>query len=189
MRGFKILIIASLCAIAATPARAVEELQDCDAVKDTANRMACLQAHIAHLEQTLLSLNTELVDIKHNLKAKLAADEVYKLQYVGKGSCLGFADNDKPPAFGSCDRPDSWKLLRGSQLPSKTSTAPKQTTAPTQGGQASNPAPGQGSHEPKAQGQSADQSQGKANLQPQAEQGPRSQGKSSSQPMSAPQSN
>jgi len=186
MRGFGGLIIALLCAIAAaTPAHAVEELQDCDAIKDTANRMACLQAHIAHLEQTLLSLNAELVDIKHDLKAKLAADEVYKLQHVGKGSCLGFVDNDKPPAFGSCDRPDSWKLVRGSQLPSKTSTAPKQTTPPTPSGQASNPAPGQGSNEPKSQGQSADQSQGKSKLQPQAKQGNQSQG----QPKSAPQSN
>ena len=68
-----------------TPVCALGELQDCDAIKDTGNRMACLQAHISHLEQTLLSLSTEIVDLRHELKVKLAADGVYKLQYVGKG--------------------------------------------------------------------------------------------------------
>src|SRR6476660_7585252 len=182
------LIISLLCAGAtATPVCALEELQDCDAIKDTGNRMACLQAHISHLEQTLLSINTELVDIRHELKVKLASDEVYKLQYVGKGSCLGFADNDKPPVFATCDRPDSWKLVRGSQLPGKTSTAPKETPAP--GGQTSGNAPGPSSDnapgnapdKAKGQGKSADKQQGKSTDQP--------QGKSSSQPKSVPQPN
>ncbi len=107
MRMLGTLIISLLCAGATgTPVCALEELQDCDAIKDTGNRMACLQAHISHLEQTLLSISTELVDIRHELKVKLATDEVYKLQYVGKGSCLGFADNDKPPVFATCDRPE-----------------------------------------------------------------------------------
>jgi len=186
MSKFRTLIIASLCALAAaTPARAVDELPDCDAIKDTANRIACLQAHIAHLEQTLLSLNSQFVDLKHDLKAKLAADEVYKLQYVGKGSCLGFTDNDKPPMFGSCDRPDSWKLVRGSQLPARTSTAPKQTPAPGSGDQAANPASGQGGKKQKNKGQSADQSQGKSNPQPQGQQ----QGNSTNQQKSEPQPN
>jgi hypothetical protein len=184
------LIIASLCAIAAaTPARAIEELQDCDVNKDAGNRMACLQAHISHLEQTLLSLSTELVDIRHELKEKLAADGVYKLQYVGNGNCLGFADNDKPPVFGTCDRPDSWKLVRGSQLPGKTTTAPKPAPAPAgqssdnanAPGQSSDNAPGKSPDKPKAQGKSADKQQGKITDQP--------QGKSSDQPKTVPQPN
>jgi len=188
MRMFGGLIIASLCGIAAaTPARALEELQDCDAIKDAGNRMACLQAHIAHLEQTLLSLSTELVDIRHELKLKLAADDVYKLQYVGKGSCLGFADSDKPPVFATCDRPDSWKLVRGSQLPGKTTNAPKQGAAPAgqssdnAPGQSSDNAPGKSPDEPKSQGKSADKQQGKSTDQP--------QGKSSSRPKTVPPPN
>jgi len=184
MRMLGTLIISLLCAGAtATPVCALEELQDCDAIKDTGNRMACLQAHISHLEQTLLSMSTELVDIRHELKVKLATDEVYKLQYVGKGSCLGFADNDKPPVFATCDRPDSWKLVRGSQLPGKTTNAPKPESAPPEQlsgnppAQPSDNAPGK----PKDQGKSVDKQQGKATDQP--------QGKSSSQPKTVPQPN
>lgn len=183
------LIIASLCAIAAaTPARAVEELQDCDDIKDAENRMVCLQAHIAHLEQTLLSLNTELVDFRHELKEKLAADEVYKLQYVGRGSCLGFADNDKPPVFASCDRPDSWKLMRGSQLPGTASNAPKsagtsadQSTDIGPGNsadQSTDNGPGKSPDNPKAQGKSGGKSQDK-----------QQQGNTTVQPKTAPQPN
>ena len=53
----------------------------------------------------MLSLSTDLVDLRHELKEKLAADGVYKLQYVGRGSCLNFADNNKPPVMASCDHP------------------------------------------------------------------------------------
>ena len=111
-------IIVTLCALAAaTPARAFGDLQNCDAIKDAGQRMTCLYAHIAHLEQTLLSFSTDITDLRRALKEKLDANGVYKLQYVGKGSCLGYVGNDKPPAFASCDRPDSWKLARGSQSP------------------------------------------------------------------------
>jgi hypothetical protein len=172
------LIIASLCAIAAaTPARAVEELQDCDDSKDVGNRMVCLQGHIAHLEQTLLRLNTELVDFRHELKEKLAADEVYKLQYVGRGSCLGFADNDKPPVFASCDRPDSWKLVRGSQLPGKTSNPPN--SAATSADQSTDNCPGN----------SADQSTDNGPGKSPGNQGKQQQGNTTVQPKTAPQSN
>jgi hypothetical protein len=87
--------------------------------------MACLYAHIQHLEQTLLSLSTDIVDLRHELKEKLSADGAYKLQYVGRGSCLNFTDNNKPPTMASCDHPDSWKLVRGSQTPGSESAAPK----------------------------------------------------------------
>jgi hypothetical protein len=171
------LIIASLCAIVpVTPACAVEELQDCDDIKDAGNRMICLQAHIAHLEQTLLRLNTELVDIRHELQEKLAADEVYKLQYVGKRRCLGFADNDKPPVFASCDRPDSWKLMRGSQLPETMNNAPK--SAGNSADQSTDNSSGKSPDNPKAQAQSGGKSQGK-----------QQQGNITVQPKTAPQPN
>jgi len=113
-----VITVTALCALAAaTPAHAFGDLQNCDAIKDAGERMTCLYAHIAHLEQTLLSFSTDITDLRRALKEKVDANGVYKLQYVGKGTCLGYADNDKPPVFQSCDRPDSWKLARGSQSP------------------------------------------------------------------------
>lgn len=139
------IIFMSLCAIVlARPAAAVEELKSCDSIKDVAQRMACLQAHISHLEGTLLGLNAEIVDLRHELKAKLAATEVYKLQYVGKGSCLGFAADNQPPAMKTCDHPDSWKLVPGSQAPgsdTKPATGQKPAQAGATPGSAPNPAP------------------------------------------------
>ena len=105
-----VITVTALCALAAaTPARAFGDLQNCDAIKDAGERMTCLYAHIAHLEQTLLSFSTDITDLRRALKEKVDANGVYKLQYVGKGTCLGYADNDKPPVFQSCDRP-----IRGS---------------------------------------------------------------------------
>ena len=112
------ITVTAFCALAATtPARAFGDLQNCDAIKDAGERMTCLYAHIAHLEQTLLSFSTDITDLRRALKEKLDANSVYKLQYVGKGTCLGYADSDRPPVFQSCDRPDSWKFARGSQSP------------------------------------------------------------------------
>ena len=108
-----VITVTAFCALAAaTPARAFGDLQNCDAIKDAGERMTCLYAHIAHLEQTLLSFSTDITDLRRALKEKLDANGVYKLQYVGKGNCLGYAANDKPPVFKTCDRPDSWKLAQ-----------------------------------------------------------------------------
>jgi hypothetical protein len=132
MRRLGAIIVTAFCvSIAVTPARALGDLQNCDAIANAGERMACLYAHIQHLEQTLLSLSTDLIDLRHELKEKLAADGVYKLQYVGRGSCLNFADNNKPPMMASCDHPDSWKLVRGTQSPGSESAAPK-TPSPDQ---------------------------------------------------------
>jgi hypothetical protein len=126
MRRFGAIIVSTICAgFAATPAHALGDLKNCDAIANAGERMACLYAHIQHLEQTLLSLSTDIVDLRHELKEKLNADGVYKLQYVGRGSCLNFTDNNKPPTMASCDHPDSWKLVRGTQSPGKESAAPK----------------------------------------------------------------
>ena len=102
------ITVTALCALAAaTPARAFGDLQNCDAIKDAGERMTCLYAHIAHLEQTLLSFSTDITDLRRALKEKLDANGVYKLQYVGKGTCLGYADKRqaagvselRPPRF------------------------------------------------------------------------------------------
>ena len=86
-----VITVTALCALAAaTPARAFGDLQNCDAIKDAGERMTCLYAHIAHLEQTLLSFSTDITDLRRALKEKLDANGVYKLQYVGKGNCLGW---------------------------------------------------------------------------------------------------
>ena len=155
MRAFATIIFMSLCAIAcARPAAAVEELKSCNGIQDAAQRMTCLQAHVSHLEQTLLNLDAEIVDLKHELKAKLAATEEYKLQYVGKGSCLGFSADNQPPSMKTCDHPDSWKLVPGSQTrgsdnnpatgqkPTQAGSAPaaNPARADTKAGPASNPA-------------------------------------------------
>jgi len=145
MRAFATIILMSLYAIAcARPAAAVEELKSCNGIQDAAQRMACLQAHVSHLEQTLLNLDAEIVDLKHELKTKLAATEEYKLQYVGKGSCLGFSADNQPPAMKTCDHPDSWKLVPGSQTPgsdTNPATGQKPTQAGSAPGPAANPAP------------------------------------------------
>ena len=180
MRMLGRLVITAFCAMAAaTPARALGDLQNCDAIKDVEQRMACLQAHITHLEQTLLSLGADVVDLQHELKEKVSVNNVYRLQYVGRGLCLGYADKDKPPFFVSCDRPDSWKLVRGSQSPGgKVTTAPK-TSAPDD--QSTGSAPDQSPDQPKGKNKSADRQKGNPTDQP--------QGETTVQPKSAPQPN
>jgi hypothetical protein len=157
MRAIASVIVMALCvAAAARPAAALEELKNCDGIPDAGQRMACMQAHIAHLEETLLSLSTEIVDLKHALKERLAAAEVYKLEYVGKSFCLGFAGDNQPPTMQSCDQPDSWKLRLGAQTPGsdtrsaatptpgpidKPGAAPKPASSDTKPGTAANAAP------------------------------------------------
>ena len=130
MRLFGAVLIVSLSALgAATPAAALEELKNCDDIKDEPGKIACMQAHISHLEETLLSLGGEVVELRHELKETLAANAVYKLQYVGAGGCLGFAAPDQPPVVSTCDRPDLWKLVLGAQTPAAPGATPKSSTA------------------------------------------------------------
>jgi hypothetical protein len=171
MRGLWIIVTALGALAAATPARAFGDLQNCDAIKDTGERMTCLYAHIAHLEQTLLSFSTDITDLRRALKEKLDAKGVYKLQYVGKGICLAYVDKDKAPAFASCDRPDSWALMRGSQSPSKAGAVSK-TSSPDKPDK-----DGKG----KDKGKSKDRPE--ANAQPPAEPQPQA----APQPRAAPQ--
>jgi hypothetical protein len=114
------LILAALCLFGvASPARALETLKFCDNIANPGERMACLQAHISNLEETLLTLNNRIITLEKVLEGKLGADGVYKLQHVGRGFCLGVASGDTAPKLASCDEPDSWKLLTGSQKPGR----------------------------------------------------------------------
>ncbi len=112
------LMLTTLWTLAAmTPARALGTLQNCDAIKDMGARMTCMQAHISSLEETLLTLSNRIISLDKQLEEKLDAAAVYKLQYVGSGSCFGFAGKDEAPVVVTCDHPDSWKLLSGAQKP------------------------------------------------------------------------
>ena len=166
MRRLGAIIVTTFCvSFAVTPARALGDLQNCDAIANAGERMACLYAHIAHLEQTLLSLSTDLVDLRHELKEKLGADGVYKLQYVGRGSCLNFADNNKPPVMASCDHPNSWKLVRGTQSPGSESAAPK-TPSPDQPDKSADKGKGKGKNKDKDKDKQKDKPQDQSTDEP-----------------------
>jgi hypothetical protein len=127
-------IFAVLCAIGVvSPAQAVE-LKFCDDIKDDPQaRMACLQAHISHLEDTILRLDAQVAEMGKELEQKLSANTVYKVQSVAQGKCLGFAGANQALAVLTCDHPDSWKLLTGSQSapkPNKPVAKPNDNTTP-----------------------------------------------------------
>jgi hypothetical protein len=107
----------------ASPARALGALKFCDNIANPGERMACLQAHISNLEETLLTLDNRIITLEKALEGKLDADSVYRLQHVGQGACLGIASGDTLPKLASCDEPDSWKLLTGSQKPGRAAKA------------------------------------------------------------------
>jgi len=118
------LILVALCLFGVTsPARALGTLKFCDNIADPGARMACLQEHISNLEETLLTLNNRIITLEKALEGKLGADGVYKLQHVGRGYCLGVAGGEAGPKLASCDNPDSWKLLTGSQKPGRAAKA------------------------------------------------------------------
>ena len=82
-----VITVTAFCALAATtPARAFGDLQNCDAIKDAGERMTCLYAHIAHLEQTLLSFSTDITDLRRALKEKLDANWRVQAAICGEGN-------------------------------------------------------------------------------------------------------
>jgi hypothetical protein len=108
------------------------ELKFCPDLKDEPARDACFQDHITHLEDDILRLAGDVTTLSKALGQKLSASDVYKLQAMVQGKCLGFTGNDQTLSMQSCDRPDSWKLLSGSQPLAKadnkkTATAPAPT--------------------------------------------------------------
>ena len=94
MRVFASLV-AALCMIGtAMPAHAIG-MQFCDDLKDDQARMACLQQHISHLEETIVALGGKVATLENALQNVLEADASYKLKSVAQGKCLGLGGNNK----------------------------------------------------------------------------------------------
>ena len=93
MRAF-VSLVAAVCMIGfAMPAQAIG-MQFCDDIKDDQVRMACLQQHITHLEETIVVLGGRVATLENALQKMLAADASYKLKSVAQGKCLGL-DGDR----------------------------------------------------------------------------------------------
>ena len=105
MRAFAALI-AALCMIGFTlPAQALG-MQFCDDLKDDHARMACLQQHIIHLEQTIVVLAGRLATVENALQKTISTDTSYKLRSTDQGKCLGLGgDKRDETAVVSCDTP------------------------------------------------------------------------------------
>jgi hypothetical protein len=122
-------IVAALCTFAfAMPAQAFG-LAFCDDIKEDQSRMACLQAHISHLEETIVALSGRIATLENALGHKLGADVTYKFQSAG-GKCLGTAGDPPSPSLADCDSLDSWKMLAGAPIkkPAKPAPPPSPTT-------------------------------------------------------------
>jgi hypothetical protein len=123
MRVFASLV-AALCVIGFTiPAQAIG-MQFCDDIKDDQARMACLQQHITHLEETIVVLGGRVAALENALQKMLAADASYKLKSVAQGKCLGLGgDNKDVLTLVTCDNPDSWSVMSGAPIKKPAKTA------------------------------------------------------------------
>jgi hypothetical protein len=129
MRVFAALIAVLSMIGFAMPAQALG-MQFCDDIKDDQARMACLQQHISHLEETILALGGRVAALENALQKMLPADANYKLKSVSLGRCLG-AKNDEV-AMVSCDNPDAWSVMSGApvkKLPKTPAPADEQATS------------------------------------------------------------
>ena len=131
MRAFAALIVALWTIGFALPAQAIG-MQFCDDIKDDQARMACLQQHISHLEETIVALAGRLAAVENALQKTIAADASYKLKSVAKGDCLGLSgEKNDQLALVSCANPDSWTALSGAPI-----KKPAKTPAPADAGAA-----------------------------------------------------
>jgi hypothetical protein len=120
MRAFAALV-AAFCMIGFAPPAQAIGMQFCDDIKDDHARMACLQEHISHLEQTIVVLAGRLAAVENALQKTIAADASYKLKSVAKGDCLGLGgEKNDQLALVSCDNPDSWTALSGAPIKKPT---------------------------------------------------------------------
>src|ERR1044071_4808460 len=91
MRAFAAIVAAlsmpAFMLALAAPAQAIG-LPYCDNIKNDQDRMACLQQHISHLEETILALSGRIAALEDSLDKKLGGDITYKIQSVEKGGCL-----------------------------------------------------------------------------------------------------
>jgi len=76
------------------PAHAIG-MQFCDDIKDAQARMACLQQHISHLEETIVALGGKVATLENALQNMLEADASYKLKSVAQGSALVSAETTR----------------------------------------------------------------------------------------------
>ena len=146
MRAFA-ATLAALCTLGfAVPAQALG-LAFCDDIKEDQARMACLQEHISHLEETIVALSGRIATLENALDKKLGAEVTYKLQGAG-GKCLGVSGDPPAPSLVDCDSQDSWRMLAGAPVkkPEKPAPPPSPTPqAPAAAGpsaKASNPCKG-----------------------------------------------
>src|SRR4026208_2545845 len=109
-----------------------------DDIKTDQDRMACLQQHISHLEETILALSGRIAALEDSLEKKLSGDITYKIQSVEKGGCLTTEGDQQQPGLIGCDHPDAWKLLAGP--PIKKPENPPPPPAATSGEAESKPA-------------------------------------------------
>ena len=122
MRAFAALV-AAFCMIGFAPPAQAIGMPFCDDIKDDHARMACLQEHISHLEQTIVVLAGRLAAVENALQKTIAADASYKLKSVAKGDCLGLGgEKNDQLALVSCDNPDSWTALSGAPIKKPTKT-------------------------------------------------------------------
>ena len=127
MRAFAALV-AAFCMIGFAPPAQAIGMQFCDDIKDDHARMACLQEHISHLEQTIVVLAGRLAAVENALQKTIAADASYKLKSVAKGDCLGLGgEKNDQLALVSCDNPNSWTALSGAPIKKPTKTLPPRT--------------------------------------------------------------
>jgi hypothetical protein len=117
-------IVAALCTFAfAMPAQAFG-LAFCDDIKEDQSRMACLQAHISHLEETIVALSGRIATLENALDHKLGADVTYKFQSGLGGKCLVVSGDPPSPSLADCDSLDSWKMLAGAPIKKPEKPAP-----------------------------------------------------------------
>lgn len=126
MRAF-VSLVAALCMVGFTlPAHAIG-MQYCNDIKDDQARMACLQDHITHLEESLVVLGGRVAALETALQKTISTDTSYKMRSVAQDKCLGLdGDKNDELALVSCDNPDSWSVLSGAPI-----KKPGKVAAPT----------------------------------------------------------
>ncbi len=108
-RASTMVLVGFGACLAVTPVAALDTLPFCDKIKDANERMECLQAHISHLEESILGLSTQIADLNRQLRTKADMDTNYKLLFSGSGKCLG--SDVQRPDFVPCTDPDAFSLM------------------------------------------------------------------------------
>ncbi len=147
-------LVAAVCTIGFTlPAQALG-MQFCDDIKEDQARMACLQEHITHLEQTIVALGGRIATLENALQKAISTDTSYKMKSVAQGKCLGLdGDKNDQLALVSCDTPASWTVMSGAPIkkPAKT-PAPATDSGTSAEGSATPPPPTADASKPGAKG-------------------------------------